>query len=245
MKPADGTAGGAGVVTGIRRRSQLALAAADAAAGFGPELLIEEQVAGANYRLLYMDGELLDAVVRRPPTVVGDGRTTIRGLVAAANAARLTTGAPASSSCSLSTWTCETRWPNRGCRCAACRRPAGPSCSRTVVNQNFGAENATATDRLCEAVVEAGARATRAAGARLAGVDLITPDPTVPLERAAGVILEVNVAPGFHYHYHKQDGDYPVAVRVLERLLGCGAGCGRLPAAAAGVPPRRVTAVPV
>ena len=90
---------------------------------------------------------------------------------------------------------------------------------KTVVNQNFGPENASATHLLCEAVIEAGARAARCVGARFAGVDVITPDPTVALEQAGGVILEVNVAPGLHYHYHKQDGDCPVAVRVLERLL--------------------------
>ena len=33
------------------------------------------------------------------------------------------------------------------------------------------------------------------------------------------VVLEVNTTPGFHYHYHKNDGSYPVALRVLEQLL--------------------------
>jgi hypothetical protein len=32
-------------------------------------------------------------------------------------------------------------------------------------------------------------------------------------------ILEVNTTPGFHYHYHKNDGSYPVAVRVPEQLF--------------------------
>ena len=76
VKPASGTGGGRGVTTGIRTRWQLARAAA-AAAVYGDDLLIERQVAGDNYRLLYLDGELVDAFVRRPPTVVGDGTSSV------------------------------------------------------------------------------------------------------------------------------------------------------------------------
>ena len=90
---------------------------------------------------------------------------------------------------------------------------------KTVINQNFGPENASAAHLLCDEVVDAGARAARCVGARLAGVDVITPDPAAPLGRAGGVVLEVNTTPGYHHHYHKKDGHYPVAVHVLERLL--------------------------
>jgi glutathione synthase/RimK-type ligase-like ATP-grasp enzyme len=54
---------------------------------------------------------------------------------------------------------------------------------------------------------------------RLAGVDVITPDPTLPLSEAGGVVLEVNAPPNFYYHYHKRGGAYPVARHVLEHLL--------------------------
>ena len=219
VKPAVGTAGGEGVVTGIRRRHELALAATAAATECGPELLIEEQAAGDNYRLLYLDGELLDAVLRRPPAAEGDGRSSIRQLVGQENARRL--------------GLCKARVFKRlsidldmrntlGDQGLTLRSvpPAGTAVTlKTVVNQNFGPENVTATHRLCEAVIDAGARAAACVRARLAGIDIITPDPTLPLERAGGVVLEVNVAPGFHYHYHKNDGDYPVAVHVLRRLM--------------------------
>ena len=48
------------------------------------------------YRLLFMDGELLDTVRRRPPRVTGDGRSTIRELIAAENAGRLDPAHPVS-----------------------------------------------------------------------------------------------------------------------------------------------------
>ena len=218
VKPASGTGAGRGVTTGVRRRSQLAWAAVGAAA-HGAELLIEEQRAGDNYRLLYLDGELLDAVVRRPPTVVGDGKSTIRGLVRAANAARLA-HRPARVVNLLSIdLDMRNTLAGLGLSLRSVPEAGRVLALKTVINQNFGPENASANGMLCDAVVEAGAAAARCVGARLAGVDVVTPDPTLPLGRAGGVVLEVNTTPGFHHHYHKPDGDYPVAARVLGRLM--------------------------
>src|SRR5262249_25380102 len=84
VKPATGTGGGRGITTGIRHRFHLALAAASAAV-YGDHLMIEEQLVGDNFRLLYLDGVLLDALVRKPPTVVADGRATVFQLVRRAN----------------------------------------------------------------------------------------------------------------------------------------------------------------
>jgi cyanophycin synthetase len=218
VKPASGTAAGRGVTTGIRRVGQLIRAAA--AAAVHGELLIEDQVAGDNYRLLYLDGVLLDAVVRRPPAVTGDGVSTVRQLLEEANATRLAHGAGRSQVLLTPDLDMAHTLARHGLTPGSVP-PAGAIVTlKTVINQNFGPDNATATDRLCDSVVEAGARAARAVGVRLAGVDLITPDPSRPLAEAGGVVLEVNTTPGFHHHYHKSDGSFPVAVRVLEELLG-------------------------
>src|SRR2546426_3966460 len=88
VKPAVGTGAGAGVTTRVRTRRDLVRAAIFASA-FAPRLLIERQHPGESYRLLYLDGTLLDAVRRRPPQVVGDGRSTVRQLIDAENRRRL------------------------------------------------------------------------------------------------------------------------------------------------------------
>jgi hypothetical protein len=43
-------------------------------------------------RLLYLDGQLLDAVKRSPPTVLGDGKSRISQLVESLNQRRLNAG---------------------------------------------------------------------------------------------------------------------------------------------------------
>jgi cyanophycin synthetase len=219
VKPASGTGGGLGVTTGVRTRWQLARATV-AAAAYGGGVLIEEQVEGENYRLLYLDGKFLDAVVRRCPAVVGDGKSRVARLVEAANTGRLREGGGVSHS--LLTVDLDMKHTLAGQGLSLRSVPARGRVVRlkTAINQNSGADNETATALLCPSVIADGARAAAVAGVRLAGVDVLTPDPGVPLREAGGVILEVNSPPGYFWHYHKRDGAFPLAVHVLECLLG-------------------------
>ena len=90
VKPAHAS-GALGVTTAISTRFDLARAMAYGGA-FGRELLVEELVEGGVYRLLYFDGELLDAVLRTPPTVQGDGSASVEQLISAENRRRLAGG---------------------------------------------------------------------------------------------------------------------------------------------------------
>lgn len=218
VKPARGTGAGRGVITGIRTREQLARAAAEAAVN-GPDLVIERQVEGDNFRLLYLDGELIDAIIRRPPTVTGDGASSILQLIRRANSVRLAQGWKVAQV--LLGVDTEMRHTLESQGLSLRSVPARGEVVRvkTVINDNVGLENVPARDRLCDEVIQAGAAAAAAVGSRLAGVDVITPDPGVPLERSGGIVLEVNTTPGYYYHYYRQGDAFPVAVHVLRRLL--------------------------
>lgn len=219
VKPARNTGAGAGVTTCVRSRRELFRAAARAAV-FGDGLSIEEQVAGNNYRLLYLDGVLLDAVLRVPPTVAGDGRSTIRALVERANEVRLRTGEAAAQTLLNCDLEMQQTLARQGL--TAWSVPAAGQVVRlkTVINDNAAGENFAATHLICDAVIEAGARAAAAVGARLAGIDVITPDPLRPLEEVGGVVLEVNTTPGLYCHYHRSGEPKRVAVDILAHLLG-------------------------
>ncbi len=80
VKPAANTGAGAGVSTNVLTPQQLRAAVAWARA-YGSRILVEEQMEGDCYRVLLMDGEVLDTVVRHPPTVIGDQLSTVRQLV--------------------------------------------------------------------------------------------------------------------------------------------------------------------
>ena len=218
VKPADGTSGAIGITTGVDGKYEMARALAYGGA-FGRELLVEEQVEGGVYRLLYFDGELLDAVLRLPPTLRADGVKTVEQLIAIENARRLRLGVEAAQS--LIKIDLELRRTLAGQRRSLKSVPAAgePIRLKNIVNDNARDDNVSATERLSREVVAAGAAAADAVGARFVGVDLITPDPAASLADAGGVVLEVNAAPGLYYHYMKRDGRTSVATVVLQRLL--------------------------
>jgi cyanophycin synthetase len=216
VKPAAATGAGAGVTTGVKTRRQLRRAAIRAA-GFGPELLIEKQVSGKNVRLLFLDGQLLDAVERRPPSVVGDGRSTVAQLVREANRQRREHGADVAQV--FLRYDLDMHHTLSAQRLAWRDVPADGQCVRlkTVINDNSAADNHAVADVLCRELVETGRRAAQAVGVRLAGVDIVTPDLTVDLSTAGGVVLEINTTPGLYIHKNKQGAS--VAVPILEACL--------------------------
>ena len=217
VKPARGTGGGTGVTTQVVGRRALVSAMARAG-GYCHDVVIEQHVPGDNYRLLYLDGELVDAVERRPPTLCGDGRSTVRQLIEADNERLLRRGV----GLDRSPFAIDQEL-RRTLRLAGRTMNAVPADGelvplKAVVNQNGAQFNVRATDRVCPAVVAAGSRATAVLGVRLAGVDVMTPDPNVPLTEAGGAIIEVNTTPGLHYHYMVAGEPTPVARVILERL---------------------------
>jgi cyanophycin synthetase len=218
IKPASGTGGGTGVVTGIRTRWQLALAAW-AASRFGADPLIEEQVEGANYRLLYLDGKLLDVVKREPPSVLADGTSTVQDLLRRANGERLHQQAVVSHTQIGVDLDVKTTLARQGLSLRSVP-PRGTRVQlKTVINDNSSLENVTARDELCAEILAETARAVELSGLRLAGVDIICAAPGRSLREGGGVILEVNSPPGYFWHYHKRDGSFPVALHVLCALF--------------------------
>src|SRR5207253_1235678 len=139
-----------------------------------------------------------------PPGVTGDGRSTLRRLVRYANEQRLRAGSAKSQV--LLTFDPDLHrtlaQQNLSLRSVPAAGQVVPL--KTVVNENCGDDNVGCMRQLSPAIVADCASAVRALRIRLAGVDVITADPSVPLGESGGVILEVNAPPNFYYHYHQR-----------------------------------------
>ena len=220
VKPARGTSGGGGITSGVSTPDQLVRARLRASRA-DDHLLIERQAPGIAYRILVLDGELLDVVRRRPPTVLGDGRSTVRELIAAENRRRreargwegfrqLTVDLEA-------VLTLEAQ----GLGLRSVPSPGTHVAVKEVESQNAARENETVRDELHPDLVAEAVGAARAVGLRLAGIDVVTPDLTRSLRDSGGAIVEVNGTPGFQYHYLVAEPERaaPVAVPILRRLL--------------------------
>jgi D-alanine-D-alanine ligase-like ATP-grasp enzyme len=220
VKPVS-AGGGQGVTTGVIGSFDLIRAAARAAV-HGRDLMVEQQVPGDVYRLLYFDGVLMDAVLRRPSTVIADGKSTVRELIRLENEARLKAGPNLANALIAIDMDVRSTLANQGLTLSSVPPEGTAVTLKTVINDNSQRDNFAAKHLLCKSIIEDGAAAAAIVGVRLAGIDVITPDPSVPLAESGGVILEVNTTPSYHHHYHKRDGSYPVAVHLLPLLLADG-----------------------
>ena len=220
VKPGSGSGGGWGLAGNVRTPEQLARAVMNASR-YSDEILIERQVEGDLHRILVLDGEVIDVVRRRSPTVEGDGRSTVAELIAAENRRRLDARGHAG------------LWPLRvdhDCLFALEARgqtlgavpPSGALVTvKHVTNENRLEDNETVRSEIGAGVREESRKAAELVGLRCAGLDVIATDLSRSLAESGGVVLEVNGAPGLSHHYHVADRAQatPVAVPILEKLL--------------------------
>lgn len=219
VKPAA-SGGGLGVTCGVRTRTDLARALL-AAAAFGPRLIIERQVPGDLYRLLFLDGVLLDVVRRRPAHVTGDGSSTVIELIAAENMRRVRAGGFAGLTLIRPDLDCLLALRAAGLRPKDVPFHGRRFAVRTSNGDGGDTDTETIDERPCDSIVADAAAACGAVGARLAGVDVATPDLSRDLRASGGALIEVNVPPGLQFHYLVADRSRAVhvAIPILRRLL--------------------------
>ena len=207
VKPARGTAVGAGVTGGVTNTSSF-LRARLLAARWDSQLLIERQLDGDVHRLLILDGELIDTVRRLRPTVVGDGRSSVRKLIDLENTRRRE--ALGAEGLSLLRIDLDTAMALRAQGLTLGSVPADGErvTVKTVANQNRLEDNEQVAVRA--EIADKAISAAEVVGLRLAGVDML-----------GGTVLEVNGTPGFNQHYHvaQPSSSSRVAVPVLRTLL--------------------------
>ena len=193
-------------------------------------VVVEGMVSGRDYRLLVIGGHMVAVAERVPAHVVGDGKHTVRALVAAANTD-----------------------PRRGIGhekvltrikidevAEALVRSQGqeldgvPDTDMMVLLAATGnmSTGGSAIDRTWDAHednVEIAEEAARVVGLDVAGIDFIAPDITVPVREAGGAIVEVNAAPGFRMHTHPTEGEPQYVARPVIDLLFPAGSPSRIP----------------
>ena len=187
-------------------------------------IVVESFADGRDHRVLVIDGCVVACAERVPAHVVGDGRRTIRELVVEANAdprrgtghtkvlTRLPCDRTTEEHLALGGRTLETV-PAAGERVLL----------RATANLSTGGTSIDRTDEMHPDNVTACEMAASSVGLDIAGIDVLTPDISVPFRENGAVIIEVNAAPGVRMHTHPAEGrPRNVGAPILDMLYAPG-----------------------
>jgi cyanophycin synthetase len=230
VKPRDADYG-AGVSLNLSTREEIRTAYASARE-VRDEVLVERYVNGHHCRVTVIDGQVVAADLRIPPTLVGDGEHSIRQLMDLANLDprrshhRLAPLSPISLDIDA-----EQVLTEQGFTLDTVV-PAGVDVTLSRVGHICaGAGGRDVTDSVHPSVAAQCISAVRVVGLDVAGIDLIAEDISQPLEAQGGVILEVNAEPALFLHFPPFSDTYrPVCERIIESLFPIGQ-LGRIPVA--------------
>ncbi len=168
-------------------------------------MLVQEEVRGTDLRVVVLDGEVLCAFERHPPTVTGDGTSGLRKLVLAQ--AKIDPD--------------DSRIPAELSR-QSLTLESVPAAGRTVTllpvsNLSSGGTARVVTETLAPEIRDISSRAVKALGLRYAGVDLIVPNQ--PRPGTAAVVLEVNAAPGLNNLYRQGPDEAEIVAGTYEKVF--------------------------
>ena len=217
VKPASQTGGGSGVTTNVSSASRLRSAMA-LARTYCRKILLEQQIAGDCYRLLFMDGELVDSILRLSPSVTGDGKSTVGELLRRENAERVRLGTKRSQVLIGFDDDVRNTIAEQGLEIGSVVEAGRSFKLKQAINENALQENIPSTDFLCTEIVDAARTAAELVGLRLAGVDVMTRDGRLPLRQTGGAVIEVNAPPNLYYHHLDGRGG-SVATSILQAFF--------------------------
>lgn len=183
-------------------------------------ILVEEFFPGNEYRFTIIDGIVSGILQRVPANVVGDGKSTIRELVAIKNSNPLRgTG--------YKTPLEKLRLGNEEAFYLKSHNKnpdTVPELNEKVFlrensNISTGGDSIDFTDLIHNSYIEEAERAAKAVGANITGVDMMIKDIALPRTKGNSTIIELNFNPAIHIHCYPYKGtNRRLGKKVLEAL---------------------------
>lgn len=206
VKPTRGE-GGRGITVGVRDPDGLDRALGAARAEH-TGVLLEARQPGDDLRVLVIGGEVAAASIRRAPTVIGDGSSTVGELTAVLSAQR-EAATDGSSTVPIDAAT-EEVVSSQGVTLDHVLEQGRRLAVRRTANLHTGGTMQDVTDELHPALADVAVRVCTLVGLPVGGVDLIVASP----RQAHHTIIEVNEQPGLANHEPR-----PTAERFIDLLF--------------------------
>ena len=184
-------------------------------------VIVEHFYEGRDHRILVVNHKVVAVAERVPAHVVGDGVTTISGLIERENLdPRRGTGHDNMLTKIELDDSTDEMLHHQGVNLDTIL-PADRVCYlRATANLSTGGIAIDRTDEIHPETVWIAERVSRIIGLDIAGIDVITTDITKTLSAADGTIVEVNAAPGLRMHISPSEGvGRNVAAPILNMLF--------------------------
>ncbi|WP_407275431.1 cyanophycin synthetase [Halothiobacillus sp. DCM-1] len=224
VKPEDGNHG-RGVFTHLLHEHEVRDAYVQALAE-GSGVLVERHIPGIEHRVLVVGGRVAAAARGEETAVIGDGVHTIEVLIE-----RQINSDPRRG-------TTENHPLNRACIDSAARMELArlglteqsiPAVGERILISRHGNVAHDCTAAVHPSVAAQCVLAARIVGLDIAGIDLVMPDISQPLQAVGGAIIEVNAGPGLLMHLRPASGEpAPVGQAIVDHLFPLGDE-GRIP----------------
>lgn len=206
VKPAQGEQG-QGVRVDLDNMADV-LVAIEAARQHCDQVIVEQMVDGEDLRIVVIDHQVVAAAIRRPASIVGDGRLTVRGLIERQSRRRqMATAGESRIPMDDETERCLRR---QGYGWNDVLPPGVRLLARKTANLHTGGTIHDVTGVLHPELKAAAERASRALDIPVVGMDFMVSSPDQP----AHVVIEANERPGLANHEPQ-----PTAERFIDLLF--------------------------
>ncbi|MGK7876912.1 MAG: cyanophycin synthetase [Xenococcaceae cyanobacterium] len=232
VKPVVGHKG-MGVTANIQTERALELAFSQAKAASvdtGVEIIVEQSLAGSDFRLLCVGGEFVAAMERRPPFVIGDGTSTVAELIEQENNTPMRQDSPTSALAPIIIdEVLENYLEEQNLSVNSILKPEQLVYLRQVANISSGGVSVDVTPLIHPDNRQLASEIAQYFRLVCLGIDVITPDLSQSWQEGNLGIIEINAAPGVFMHLKPAIGNsIDVPSRILKFLFGATQPC-RIP----------------
>ncbi len=211
---------GRGISSRVGDSEELKVAFKDAKR-IDPVVVIENYLAGEDHRLLVIDGKLAAAARRDPPSVTGDGESTIKELIEEENRDPRRGVGHEKTLTEIEIDDMTKRILEHKDYTLDSVLPRGEELRlKSTANLSSGGTATDVTEAVHPKNKRTAERIADIVGLDVMGIDLIATDLKEPVGENGGGIIEVNAAPGFRMHLDPYEGkERNVAKPVIDMLF--------------------------
>ena len=204
-KPFNGNQG-RNVTCGISNFQEL-LTGYRCAAEISKAVMVEKEIKGYDYRILVVGHRFVAASLRQPACVLGDGRSTVSELVEAENLNPLRGEGHENVLTKISIDSAaELQLQKQGFHLQSVPEKGQLVFLKSTANLSTGGTAEDVTDSVHPSNILLAEKVSRVIGLDVCGIDIMSPDISLPLAENGGAVIEVNAAPGLRMHKYPSKG---------------------------------------